>query len=280
MVLAALIAVVCSLLGSFLILRRQALAADAISHSVLPGIVLAYLLMGTLHPLVILSGAAAAGLLCVLLIEWLQGRSRLKADAATGVAFTSLFALGMLLLGLFREKTGRAHLDMDGVLYGHLEVAVLGEWVSTPIGPVTLPVANMFGILVLVVGLITVFFRQWLVTSFHAEFATTIGLRSKLWHALLMSLTGMVVVAALESVGAVLVVGMMTLPAATARLFARRLVSQLLASVAFALLATVAGVHLAMWLNTAIAPCMAVAGGLTFFACWIGSLLAGLVSKL
>jgi manganese/zinc/iron transport system permease protein len=267
--LALVIAGLCSLLGSLLILRRQALAADAISHSVLPGIVVAYLVFHTMHPMVMLGGAALAGLSCVWLIAYLQRRSRMHADAATGVAFTSFFALGMLLIGLFGD---RAHLDMDGVLYGHLELAATWTLVQTPLGEWPQALVTMALLAIFLVALLWAFYRQWLLTSFDAEFATTLGVRSHFWHGLLMALTSMVVVAALEAVGAVLVVGMMALPAATARLVTIRLPGQLLGAVLFSVLGTLLGLHVSLWMNISLAPCMAVSSGLLFLLIWTGQL--------
>jgi manganese/zinc/iron transport system permease protein len=265
--LALVIAVLCSLLGSLLILRRQALAADAISHSVLPGIVLAYLIFKTVHPVVMMAGASAAGLACVMLIQFLQNRSRMHSDAATGVAFTSFFALGMLLLG----KYGRQHdLDMECVLYGNLET-VMGD-VATPFGWLPSSLITMSCLLLGIIVLLWACYRQWLSTSFDAGFSTTIGMKIRVWNGLLMAVTSMTIVAAMEAVGAVLVVGMMALPAATARLFANRLPTQLVAAAGFALLGALVARHFSLWLNISMAPCMAVTCGMVFLLLWVGQL--------
>jgi manganese/zinc/iron transport system permease protein len=263
-----LIGAVCGTLGVFLILRRNALAGDAISHSVLPGLVLAYIVLGTISSGAMLAGAAVAGVASVLLIEVLQRKSRTKSDAATGVVFTSLFALGMLLLRRFAD---RVHLDVECVLYGNIELAMFEQW-KTPLGALPVALVTMFILGGIILGGLVLFYKQWLVTSFDPALATSLGMKTAGWHYLLMAATSMVVVAALEAVGVVLVVGMMILPAAAARLLASRLPSMLGITVLMAFLGALIGRHLSAWWNTPLAPSMALGCGCCFFSVWLGQL--------
>ena len=262
--LSALIGVACGMVGSFLLLRRMALTGDAISHSVLPGLVVAYIVFGTLDSWAMILGAAAAGVLAVGLIEYIHRMSRLKSDAATGVAFTTLFAIGVLLI---RRYANRAHLDVDCVLYGNLEFTIF-DTVPTPFGEVPRTVVQMVVITLICMGLLVLFYKELLVTSFDASLATTLGIKSRWIHHGLMTATSIVVVASLEAVGAVLVVGMMIVPPATARLLSNRLPKMLLLTSVFVLLGTFLGRHLAAWLNTPLAASTMVASGILFFLVW------------
>ena len=145
----------------------------------------------------------------VVLIEFLVRKSRLNADAATGVAFTSLFALGVLLI---RKFANRAHLDVDCVLFGHLELTLF-DTVRTPFGAIPESVVQM-GIICLVVGtLVWLFYKELVITSFDPSLARCLGLRVNLIHYGLMTATSLVIVASMEAVGAVLVVGMLIVAA-------------------------------------------------------------------
>jgi manganese/zinc/iron transport system permease protein len=268
-----LIGLACGLVGCFLLLRRMALTGDAISHSVLPGVVLAYIFFGTKATWAMLLGASVAGVFAVLAIEFLHRKSRLKSDAATGVAFTTLFALGMLLI---RRYADRAHLDVDCVLYGNLEFAVF-DTVDSPWGPIPKSFLHMGLITLVGVGLIWVFYKELVLTSFDAALAKSMGLRASRIHYGLMIFTSLIVVAALESVGAVLVVGMLVVPPATARLLADRVPQFLGWTVVLVALASLSGRHLAAWLNTPLAASTMVMSGVLFFIVWIATLLRRLV---
>lgn len=270
-----LISACCGLLGNFLLLRRMALVGDAISHSVLPGLVLAYILFGTLASWAMLVGAAAAGIAAVMLIEFIQHRSRIKSDASTGITFTTLFAFGVLLIRRFAD---RAHLDVDCVLYGALETTIF-ERTQTFLGAVPTAILVMGGVTLVVTGLILLFYKELLVTSFDPVLATTLGIRSRLVHYLLMAVVSIVVVAALESVGAILVVGMIIIPPATARFFSDRLPVLLWLSACFSLLGALLGRHLGEWWNCPLAAAIAAASGGVFLAAWILTLTRRLLRK-
>lgn len=269
LVLSALIGIACGVVGNFLILRRMALTGDAISHSVLPGLVVAYAVFHTLESWAMILGAATAGVVAVMLIEFLHRNSRLKADAAMGVAFATLFALGVLLI---RHFAGHVHLDVECVLYGHLEMTVLGT-MDTPAGPIPTAVVRMLAICALVSVAAWLFYKELVITSFDAAMATTMGVKCRWIHHGLMLATSLVVVGAMEAVGAVLVVGMMIIPPATARLLSNRLPAILLLTMVFVLVATLVGRHLGAWLNTPLAASTMVASGLVFSLVWSLTLL-------
>lgn len=260
----------CGMLGCYLILRRLALVGDAISHSVLPGIAVAYLIGRQRDSLLMLAGAMVAGLITTLLIEVIHKRTRIKTDSAIGIVFCTLFALGVLLItapaGWFGgADASKIDLDPDCVLYGNLEFIMA-------------PQIWAMGIVALVIGaLIMLFYKELLVTSFDPGLAASLGLRPGIVHHLLMAALSIVVVNSFEAVGVILVIGMLILPGATAFLLVDRLPRMLIISVIHAALSAILGLHLGLWLNSSIAGAMVVAGSGLFVLAWIFSPSQGLL---
>ena len=256
---AALAAMSCALPGAWLLLRRQSLLGDALSHSVLPGIVLAYLVMHWLEEhewlaadsgirhLVLFSGAAVSGVLSAMLTELIQRWGRLDRGAAMGVVFTSMFALGLLLIRMFADKT---HVDPGCVLYGSLETSALIPLSSS----IQIPRAVVInGAMLLINGiLVIVFFKELRLSTFDPGLASALGLRADWIQLALMAMTAATLVAAFESVGAILVIAMLIVPAATARLLTDRLGTMLVFSLLIAALSAVLGHVGALTLPTMI----------------------------
>lgn len=266
-VMGFLVALACGLLGNFLILRRMALVGDAISHSILPGIVIAFLLGKTRGPFAMFIGAVAAGMFTTLLIEVIQRRSRIKQDAAIGIVFSTFFAVGVLLISLF---AGHVDLDADCVLYGELGYAGLEPPVMI-LGHSTAPpaVLVMGGVCLLVIAFIVVFYKELLVTCFDPALASSVGISPGVFHYALMGLLSVVVVSAFKAVGAILVVATLILPGATAYLLTSRLSSMLVISAIHAAISAVAGMHLSVWLNCSVGAALVVSGGLLFALAWM-----------
>lgn len=264
-----LVATPCALLGCFLILRRLALVGDAVSHAVLPGLVIAYMYSGSLAAWPMWLGAVAAGVLSTVLVEGLHRRSRVKQDAAMAIVLTGLFAFGVVLLSVFADS---AHLDADCVLFGDISYVPLQARLEVPlIGAMPIPVLRMLVVCVLLVVGTIVFYRALLVTSFDSALAQTLGFSAGAVHYSLMTAVSVTVVSAFESVGAVLVVAMMIIPAATAFLCSGRLKVMLLLAVGHGWLSSLLGIHLAIWLNCAVAAAMVIAGlGLFILAVLFG----------
>jgi manganese/zinc/iron transport system permease protein len=273
-----LVTVACGLIGNYLVLRRMALVGDAISHSVLPGIAIAFLIAHSRDNLIMFIGAIAAGIITTLLIEVIHQRSRVKQDAAIGIVFSTLFAIGVILISMY---AGQIDLDADCVLYGEITSVALEPKVALfghEIAPA--PVLLMGGVTLVVVGLIVAFYKELLVSSFDSGLAASLGIRPSLVHYALMSVLSTVVVSAFQSVGAILVVAMLILPAATAYLLSSRLSVMLILSVVHAALSTVFGMHLGIWLDCSAAAAMVVAGGFLFVLAWIFSPTQGLILRL
>ncbi|MCA8960691.1 MAG: metal ABC transporter permease, partial [Planctomycetes bacterium] len=261
-IVAALASVGCALVGVFLVVRGMSLLGDAISHAVLPGIVIAFLWTGDRDPVPLLVGAVLAGLATAFLTQTLHRRAGVDGDAGMGIVFTTLFAIGVLLIGF----AGNVDLDADCVLFGNLTFAPLrlttiGGWeIPQPVVPLTLALA----IDLLFIGLL---WKELGITSFDPHLAKTLGISATLVHYALMSAVSVTAVAAFESVGSILVIAMMIAPAVTARLLSDRLVGMLLWAAGVALLSAVCGVLLAERLDLSHAPVLAVvSGGFTMTA--------------
>lgn len=258
----SLVAVSCSLLGSFLILRQMAMIGDAISHAVLPGIVLAFLWSGSRETVPMLLGAAAIGVLTTFVIELLYRRARLQSDAAIGITFTWLFAIGIILISLF---AGQVDLDQDCVLYGEIAYVPLDLWITAGganLGPRTVWI--MAGALMVVVAFILLGYKGLEITTFNPEYAAAIGISTGLWHYLLMGAVSMTTVLSFESVGAILVVAFLVVPPAAAYLLTERLPQLLLLSAAFGIGSAAGGYFLALWVDGSIAGAMSVVAGMIF----------------
>ena len=231
---AALAGMACAIPGNYLLLRRQSMMGDALSHTSLLGIVLAFLLSGWLFSQtepndvggrfteaagwMMFAGAIVIGILAAVLAEAIQKLGRVEATAALGVVFTTMFATGLLLM----RTVDKAHVDVDCVLYGSLFDMVLN---TTEIAGREVPravVAN--GAMVLInLCLVAVFFKELTISTFDAELATALGISAAAINYVLMAVTAATIVAVFESVGSIIVIAMLVVPAATAFLLTSRL---------------------------------------------------------
>ncbi|WP_353186370.1 metal ABC transporter permease [Parapedobacter lycopersici] len=263
----ALVAITCGLLGCFLVLRKMSMVGDAISHAVLPGIVIAFLLSGSREPLPMLLGAGATGLVATFLIAYFHRRAKLQTDAAIGVTFTFLFAIGIILISAF---AGQVDIDQDCVLYGEIAYVPIDLWITasgTHLGP--RPVYILSSVLLLVILFITLGYKQLKLTSFDPEFAAAIGISTSLWHYLLMGAVSLTTVSSFESVGAILVIAFLIGPPATAYLLTRDLRQMLWITAGLGVFIAFTGYWLAYWLNASIAGCMAMVVGVCFLAAFV-----------
>jgi manganese/zinc/iron transport system permease protein len=259
----SIIAVTGGLLGSFLILRKMAMVGDAISHAVLPGIVLAFLLSGSRDSLPMLIGAASLGVFVTIFIEFLHKKARLQTDASIGISFTSLFAIGVILISYY---AGQVDLDQDCVLYGEISYVPL-DMIYTESGLTLGPRAVWISgaNLLLTIGFIIVGFRGLTITTFNEEFAKSLGISTLFWHFTLMSFVSLTTVVSFESVGAILVVAFLIVPAASAYLLTDKLLNMLLLSTLFGVLSAIGGYYLAAMIDGSVAGAMASVSGLLFF---------------
>ena len=296
-----LITAACGLIGNYLILRRMALVGDAISHSVLPGLAIAFLLSHSLNTVPMFIGALGAGIVTTVMIELIHKKTRVKQDSAIGITFSTLFAIGVILISF--GQTDAVHLDAECVLYGEIGFVPL-VLVQTELGPGALSVVekipglnsemfldgNLLTIappsvirMAIVTGmtllLILVFYKELLVTSFDSGLSSSLGINSTVVHYALMAMLSVIIVSAFEAVGAILVIAMLILPGATASLLAYRLPPMFGITVIHAALSAVGGIHLAAWLKCSEAGAMVVAGSVLFALAWVFSPSQGLLLR-
>lgn len=261
LVVGSLVAASCALVGSFLVLRKMALLGDAISHSVLPGIAIAFFVTGERAALPMVLGAGALGVITVFLVELFHRSRRLKEDASIGVVFPALFSIGVILVSRYASQVD---LDLDCVLYGEIAYTPwdLLFWGSQSFGPKALWVTG--GVLVLNALFVGVFYKELKISTFDPELAASLGFSPTWLHYGLMSAVSLTVVGSFESVGAILVVAMLVVPPATAFLLTDRLSRLLALAVGLGVLSAVAGYWLARWWDCSIAGAMAVVAGFFF----------------
>ncbi|MEM6310415.1 MAG: metal ABC transporter permease [Pseudomonadota bacterium] len=252
------VAVACAVPGNFLILRSQALIGDAISHVVLPGIVLAFIITGSRASATLLVGAAVAAVFSIVAIDLIRRVGRIEPGAAMGVVFTTMFAGGVLLIEQF--GAGSVHLDVEHALFGNLEGLIWLDgfgWASLldPSALAGLPVElpRMAAVLVLVTAFTIVFWRPLAMLTFDEGFAQSLGLRTNWLGLALVILSAIAAVAAFEAVGSIIVIAMFICPPAAARLMTNRLASQVWMSALIAAISAGLGYVLAgygpMWLG-------------------------------
>ncbi|MBM7716173.1 metal ABC transporter permease [Siminovitchia sp. FSL H7-0308] len=271
----SLVGITCGITGCFLILRKMAMLADAISHTVLLGIVLAFLISQSLDGIYMLIGATVVGLLTAFFVQLLNS-SGVQSDAAIGVVFTSLFAVGVILISMY---AGNVHLDVNH--------ALMGEITFTPWDTVTINGMNigpkavwMLGtVLFINILIIFLFYKEFKIASFDPQMALAIGIPVLFIHYLMMGMVSLTTVASFDSVGAILVVAMLIVPGATAYLLTDKLHVMLWLSALVGVLSAVIGYYSATLLNVSIAGAMATAGGLIFALVFVLSPTHGLLSK-
>ena len=259
----SLVAVSSGLLGCYLILRKLAMVGDAISHAVLPGIAIAFLISGSRSSVPMLIGAAAIGMLCTVMIELFHKKAKLQEDASIGISFTWLFAIGVILITYFADTVD---LDQECVLYGDITFVNFETWAGIPTA------VWMLGSLCLVIiGMILIGYRGLFLTTFDPDYAIALGISTTLWHYTLMGAVSLTTVMSFESVGAILVVAFLIVPGATAYLLTHDLKKMLIISVITGVVASITGYYLAAWLNASVSGGMVTVLGLLFTIAFIFS---------
>jgi len=269
-----LCAVAASLLGNFLVLRRMSMLGDAITHAVLPGLATAFLISESRSSVPMFVGAAIVGVLTALFTEWIRRFGRVDEGASMGVVFTSLFALGLVMIV---QAADHVDLDASCVLFGAIEYTPLDtirlRGIEVPRTVIVLGINALLNLLFVVL-----FYKELKLSSFDPALATTTGFRATTMHYLLMVFVAVTAVAAFESVGNILVVAMFIVPPATAYMLTDRLARMIALSVVIAIVSAIGG-HLAAievpgWFgfrSTTTAGMMAVvAGGMLLLASLFG----------
>ncbi len=276
MITGALVGASCGLVGAFMVLRRLALLGDAISHSVLLGIVIVFWLTHSRSPLLMAIGAGLVGILTVALVAWIQKTGLVKEDAAIGLVFPFLFALGVFLVSRFPSTV---HIDVDAVLYGEIAYVPLYrfELFGRDLG--TQAFWTM-GIMFLAdLAFVAILYKELKLSTFDAGFAAAIGISPVILHYALMAMVSATTVVAFDAVGAVLVVAMLIVPAATAQLLTRNLPTLLALSVVIGASSAVLGYWLARTINGSIAGAIATTLGLIFLGAYLFAPTQGMVAQ-
>lgn len=275
--IAAVVAAACAIPGVFLVLRKMALISDAISHSILPGIVIGFFITQDLNSPLLILLAALAGVITVILVEVIQKTGLVKEDTAIGLVFPTLFSIGVIMIA---KNAGDVHLDVDAVLLGELAFAPFDRMLISgmDMGPKSLWI--MGSILLISITLMILFFKELKVSTFDVGLSSALGFSPVIMHYGLMSVSSITVVGAFDAVGAILVVALMIAPAATAYLLTTDLKKMLGLSILFGIFSAVAGYWLAHFLDASISGSMTTVLGIVFLMVYLFAPKKGLISVL
>ncbi|PHR70713.1 MAG: zinc ABC transporter permease [Lutibacter sp.] len=273
--IASVVAIACAIPGTFLVLRKMAMISDAISHSILPGIVIGFFITHDLNSPLLILLAALTGIITVILVEYIQKTGLVKEDTAIGLVFPALFSIGVILIA---KNANDVHLDVDAVLLGELAFApfdrlLIGE---TDLGPKSLWIIGT--ILLITVTLLIAFFKELKVSTFDKGLAASLGFSPAIIHYGLMSVASVTTVGAFDAVGAILVVALMIAPAATAYLLTTDLKKMLLLAIGFGVFGAISGYWFAHWLDASISGSITTMLGLLFLVVYLFAPNKGLIS--
>lgn len=254
---AIVIGIVAGAVGCFIILRSMSLMGDAISHAVLPGVAISFIL-----GINFFIGAIVFGLLSSIIITYIKENSVIKGDTAIGITFSSFLALGIILIGLANSTT-----DLFHILFGNiLAVQDSDKYMTIIVG-------------LIVLTLITIFFKELLLTSFDPVLAKSMGMRVSFYHYLLMILLTLVAVTAMQSVGTILIVALLITPAATAYLYVKSLRTMLFLSSAVGAVASVLGLYIGYTFNIAAGSSIVLTSTFMFLLAFLFSPKQSLFKK-
>ena len=254
---AIVIGIVAGAVGCFIILRSMSLMGDAISHAVLPGVAISFIL-----GINFFIGAIVFGLLSSIIITYIKENSVIKGDTAIGITFSSFLALGIILIGLANSTT-----DLFHILFGNiLAVQDRDKYMTIIVG-------------LIVLTLITIFFKELLLTSFDPVLAKSMGMRVSFYHYLLMILLTLVAVTAMQSVGTILIVALLITPAATAYLYVKSLRTMLFLSSALGAVASVLGLYIGYTFNIAAGSSIVLTSTFMFLLAFLFSPKQSLFKK-
>jgi manganese/zinc/iron transport system permease protein len=275
-VIASIVAAACALPGVFLVLRRMAMMSDAISHTVLLGIVIAFFITKSITSPLLLVGAALMGVLTVSLVELLNRTRLVREDAAIGLVFPAIFSIAVILISRF---AGDVHIDTDAVLLGELAFAPFNrlKLFGLDFGPQAIYTTG--GILLLNLIFITLFYKELKIATFDPALAAALGFAPAIIHYALMSLVSLTAVGSFDAVGSVLVVAFMIAPPAAAYLLTDRLSRMLIYSALIGIFSAISGYWLAHLLDASIAGSMATMTGASFLIVYLLAPERGLIAQ-
>lgn len=275
--IACLTSVACAIPGVFLVLRKMALISDAISHSILPGIVIGFFITEDLASPWLILLAAFSGIITVVLVEAIQKTGLVKEDTAIGLVFPALFSIGVLLIAIYANDI---HLDTDAVLVGRLEYAAFDKLMIDGVSYGAKSLWTISAVLLLTIILLFAFYKELKLSTFDIGLSSALGFSPVIMHYGLMSVASVTTVVSFDAVGAILVVALMIAPAAAAYLLTTDLRKMILLSVLFGILSAVGGYYFAAWLDASISGSITTVLGLIFLLVYLFAPSKGLVAVL
>jgi len=255
---------------------KMALISDAISHSILPGIVLGFFVTQNLSSPLLILMAAFTGVLTVVLVEYIQSKGLVKEDTAIGLVFPALFSLGVILIS---KNAGDVHLDVDAVLLGEVAFSPFDRWVFNDIDLGPKSIWTMGAILLVTLTLLILFFKELKLSTFDAGLSASIGFAPVAVHYGLMAVSSITTVGAFDAIGAVLVVAFMIVPAATVYMLTNNLKKMLVYASVVAVFCAVIGYWVAHFIDASIAGTIATMLGVLFFLAFMFAPNKGYISK-
>ena len=265
LIASSMVGIMCGLIGCFIVLRNMSLIGDALAHAILPGIFVAFLLLGY-STLGFFIGSVLAGLLAAFAITWIQHNVKTKNDAAIGIVFTAMFSIGVIGISYLNNEQG-VHLDLKDFLFGNV-LGISNEDIYLTTAVTIYTVLSIF-----------LLYRYLFITTFQPTIAQTMGISVKMIHYFLMLLLSFAVVSSLRTVGVILVVAMLITPAATALLLSNKLRVVLIISGFIGLLSAISGLIVAILLETTPGPAMCVMATLFYGLAVIFAPQKGLLAK-
>ena len=264
LLIAIAVSIACAIPGVFLVLRRMSMMADAITHTVFLGIVLAFFVTEDLNSPLLLVGATLVGVGTVWLTEMIHNTGLVNEDASIGIIFPLLFSIAIILVSLY---SGNAHLDVDTALLGEIAFAPFDRWIvnGTDLGPVSLWIS--LGVAVINLVLVMLFYKELQLSTFDPLLAGLFGFMPALIHYVLMTMVSLTVVASFQAVGAILVIGLMIGPAVIAYLWTDSVKAMLTSSIIIGMICAVIGTEIAFTLDVSIAGAIATTIGIRFINC-------------
>lgn len=273
--IASLVAMACAIPGTFLVLRKMAMISDAISHAILPGLVVGFFITQDLNSPILIFLAALTGVITVVLVEQIQKTGLVKEDTAIGLVFPALFSIGVIMIA---KNANDVHLDVDAVLLGELAFAPFDRLYinGMDIGPKSLWVIGT--ILTITLGLLIAFFKELKISTFDAGLSASLGFSPLIIHYGLMSMASITTVGAFDAVGAILVVALMIAPAACAYLLTTDLKKMIGLAVFFGVFSAISGYWVAHWLDASIAGSITTMLGIVFLIIYLFAPDKGLIA--
>lgn len=266
LITSSMVGLMCGILGAFLVLRNMSLIGDALSHSVLPGIFFAFVIVQSYNSIAFFIGSSIAGLVAAISISWIQQNMTTKNDAAIGIVYTTLFSVGVIGISWLQHSEG-VHIDLKDFLFGNI-LGISNE-----------DIYLTFGVMLFTIISITLFYRHLFVSTFQETIAQTMGIPTKFLHYFLLLILSFVVVASLQAVGVILVVAMLVTPASTALLLSNKMKNVIIISALLGLLAAIIGLITSIVLDFPPGPAMAVVSALIYFLAVLFSPEHGIIFK-